>query len=136
MNWQKFFITFIVLYIVTSVLGFLIHGLWLSSQYEQLSGVWRGDMDKFMWVQYVTGAFYCFFFVFIFARGQENKGIMEGIRYGLIIWGFYTIPTVYNQFMIYPLPYNLIMEWLFSDLVVVVILGILTAVLYKPKKVK
>ena len=89
MNWQKFFITFIVLYIVTSVLGFLIHGLWLSSQYEQLSGVWRGDMDKFMWVQYVTGAFYCFFFVFIFARGQENKGIMEGIRYGLIIWGFY-----------------------------------------------
>ena len=136
MNWQKFFITFIVLYIVTSVLGFLIHGLWLSSQYEQLSGVWRGDMDKFMWVQYVTGAFYCFFFVFIFARWQENKGIMEGIRYGLIIWGFYTIPTVYNQFMIYPLPYNLIMEWLFSDLVVVVILGILTAVLYKPKKVK
>ena len=136
MNWQKFFITFIVLYIVTSVLGFLIHGLWLSSQYEQLSGVWRGDMDKFMWVQYVTGAFYCFFFVFIFARGQENKGIMEGIRYGLIMWGFYTIPTVYNQFMIYPLPYNLIMEWLFSDLVVVVILGILTAVLYKPKKVK
>ena len=136
MNWQKFFITFIVLYIVTSVLSFLIHGLWLSSQYEQLAGVWRGDMDKFMWVQYVTGAFYCFFFVFIFARGQENKGIMEGIRYGLIMWGFYTIPTVYNQFMIYPLPYNLIMEWLFSDLVVVVILGILTAVLYKPKKVK
>ena len=89
MNWQKFLITFVVIYVVGAILGFLVHMLWLAADYEALSEVWRSDMDSYMWVQWVTAAFYCFFFVFIFARGQENKGIMEGIRYGLIIWGFY-----------------------------------------------
>lgn len=136
MNWKKFLIAFVVLYIVFNLLGLLIHVVLLSADYQQLENVWRSDMNKYMWVSYVTGAFYCFFFVFIFARGQENKGIIEGVRYGLIIWAFYSIPVLYNQFMVYPLPYNLILKWLFSDLVLVVILGILTALLYKPKTTK
>ena len=136
MNWQKFLITFVVLYVVGAILGYLVHMLWLGSDYQALTNVWRTDMDSYMWVQWVTAAFYCFFFIFIFARGHENKGIIEGVRYGLIIWGFYSIPVIYNQFMVYPLPYNLILKWLFSDLVIVVIMGILTALLYKPKEAK
>lgn len=132
MNWKKFFITFVVLYVVGSILNFLIHIVWLGSTYEQLAYVWRTDMDKYMWVQWVTALFYCFFFVFIFARGQQNKGVLEGVRYGLIIWGFYSIPSIYGQFMVYPLPYYLVIRWLFADLVVLIILGVLTTVLYKP----
>jgi hypothetical protein len=131
MNWKKFFITFVVVYISGFILSFIIHGLILGSTYEQLSHIWRPDMDRLMWVQYITAIFLSFFFIYIFAKGQEGRGVMEGVRYGLVIWAFYSIPSVYGQYMVYPLPYSLVWKWLLADLVIFVILGIIVALLYK-----
>ena len=89
-------------------------------------------MDRLMWLQWITLLFYSFFFVYIYAKGYEGKGVLEGVRYGLIIWGFLSIPSIYGQYMAYPLPYFLTLQWLFLDLIMLVILGILVAVLYKP----
>ena len=132
MNWKKFLIAFVVIYIAGLVISIIIHGLILASTYEQLSHIWRPDMDRLMWVQWVTALFLSFFFVYIFAKGYEGKGIMEGVRYGLVIWAFLSIPSYYGQYVMYPLPYSLVWKWLISDLVMLVILGIIVAVLYKP----
>ena len=132
MNWSKFFITFVVLYVVGGILNFLIHGVILADTYAAIDGVWRMDMDRLMWLQWVLPVFSIFFFIYIFARGYEGKGVMEGVRYGLIIWGFISIPMSFSQYMVYPIPYSLVWEWIISDLVVLVIMGILTAVIYKP----
>ena len=102
MNWKKFFIAFIVIFVVGLILGFVVHVVLLGPTYEELSNIWRTDMDRLMWIQWVTALFYSFFFVYIFARGYEGRGIMEGIRFGLIIWGFFTIPSIYNQYMVSP----------------------------------
>jgi len=134
MNWQRLFIAFVAVYVVAAVLNVLIHGLLLMSSYEAVSSLWRPDMDRLMWIQWVTGIFFSFFFVYIFVRGYEGKGILEGIRFGLIIWGFASIPMIYGQYMVYPLPYSLILKWLFSDLLVLIILGITVALIYKPQQ--
>ncbi len=89
-----------------------------------------------MWLQWVTPLFYFFFFVYIFAKGYEGRGIMEGLRYGLILWGFISIPTIYNQYMVYPLPYSLVLQWLIYDLVILVIIGIVVSLIYKPGEKK
>lgn len=136
MNWKKFFIALITIYVVGGVLNFLVHGVLLMSAYQELASIWRTDMDSYMWIQWVTALFLCFFFVYIFVRGYEGRGIMEGVRFGLVIWAFMTIPSVYSQFMVYPLPYSLILKWLFSDLVIWVVMGVLTALIYKPAEQK
>ncbi len=136
MNWKNFFIAFIVIYIVGGLLNFLIHGVLLMETYESLSEIWRPDMDRLMWLQWITPLFSTFFFIYIFAKGREGKGILEGLRYGLIIWAFMSIPMIYGQYMVYPLPYSLVLQWLFSDLFVLVILGILVSLLYKPTEKK
>ena len=61
---------------------------------------------------------------------------MEGVRYGLIIWAFFSIPSIYGQYMVYPLPYSLALKWVFSDLFVFLVLGILVSLLYKPAETK
>jgi hypothetical protein len=104
--------------------------------YEALSSIWRPDMDRLMWLQFVTPIFLSFFFVYIFAKGYEGKGVMEGLRYGLIIWGFLSIPSIYGQYMVYPIPYSLVLKWLVSDLVILVILGITVSLAYKPLEKK
>jgi len=132
MNWKNFFVTFIVIYILGGLLNFLIHGVLLTETYQLLSEVWRPDMNRLMWLQWVTPLFLTFFFIYVYAKGREGKGVMEGLRYGLIIWAFFSIPTIYGQYMVYPLPYSLVLKWLISDLVVFVIMGIAVSLLYKP----
>lgn len=132
MNWKKLLIAFIVIYVAGGIFNFIVHGILLSGTYQELAHLWRPDMDKYMWIQWITPIFLSFFFVYIFAKGYEGKGILEGVRFGLVIWGFLSIPSIYGQFMVYPLPYSLILAWVFSDLIILVILGILVAVIYKP----
>jgi hypothetical protein len=138
MNWKNFFIAFIVIYIVGGLLNYLIHGVLLMETYTSITDVWRpqAEMDKYMWIQWVTPLFLTFFFIYIFAKGYEGKGIIEGLRYGLIIWAFMSIPTIYGQFMVYPIPYSLVLKWVVSDLVVFLILGLLVSILYKPAGIK
>jgi len=136
MNWKNIFITFVVVYILGGILNFIIHGVLLMATYEALSSLWRPDMDRLMWLQFVTPIFLSFFFVYIFAKGYEGKGVMEGVRYGLIIWAFLSIPSIYGQYMVYPLPYSLVLKWMASDLVILVILGITVSLLYKPGEKK
>lgn len=134
MNWQRLLIAFVAVYVLAAVLNFIIHGLFLMSTYEGLSSIWRPDMDRLMWIQWVTGIFFSFFFVYIFVRGYEAKGVLESVRFGLIIWGFASIPMIYGQYMVYPLPYSLVLKWLFTDLLVLIILGITVALIYKPQQ--
>jgi hypothetical protein len=134
MNWKKLFIAFIVIFIVGQVLMLIIHGLILDPIYERLAELFRPEEDMMskMWIGYVTSLIFSFFFVYIFARGYEGKGIMEGVRFGLIIGCFWTIPSVYGQYMVYELPYYLVLQWLLYDFATLVILGILAALIYKP----
>jgi hypothetical protein len=136
MNWKNFFIAFVVIYILGGILNYLIHNVLLMETYQELSHLWRSDMDRLMWLQMVTPIFLTFFFIYIFAKGREGKGVMEGLRYGLIIWAFLSIPSIYGQYMIYPLPYSLVLQWLIYDLIVLVILGITVSLIYKPAEKK
>jgi hypothetical protein len=136
MNWKNFSFTFVVVYILGGILNFVIHGVLLSETYQALSAVWRPEMDSLMWVQAVTALFLSFFFIYIFAKGREGKGWVEGLRYGLVIWAFLSIPSIYGQYMIYPIPYSLVLQWLLADLIVMVILGITVSLLYKPGEKK
>jgi len=134
-NTKRFLISVAATYIVYNILGYLIHVVWLADTYGSLAAVWRpeAEMMSKMWVMYVTSAFFCYFFCYIFVRGYENRGLGEGLRFGVVITLFYTLPVVYDSYVIYPIPYSLVLQWLFSGLVVSVILGIVVAMVYKPR---
>jgi hypothetical protein len=134
-NTKRLLMSFVATYIVYNILGYLIHQVWLADTYQSLAAVWRPEAEMMakMWVFYVTSAFFCFFFCYIFARGYENRGIGEGFRFGVIITLFYTVPVAYDSYVIYPIPYSLVLQWLFSGLVISIILGIVAAMVYKPR---
>lgn len=52
-----------------------------------------------------------FFFVFIFTKGYQNKGIMEGVRYGVYIALFINFMVAVAQNVLYPIPYTLALQW-------------------------
>lgn len=131
---KSFALAFVACFVVSQVLGFLIHGLWLNPTYESLSSVWRpkAEMESMMWMMMLTAAVLVFAFCYIFTKGYEGKGVMEGVRYGLWVALLCAIPQSFDSFVIYPVPLSLAVKWALSGVVYFVILGAVLAAIYKP----
>ena len=132
MDKKKFAISFVAVYVVYQFLNYLIHGVWLSATYAMLADTWRPDIDSKLWILFITSAVWCLFFCYIYVRGCEGKGIVEGVRYGVIMGLFFGIPHFYDQYALYPVPYMLALKWFLSWMVVTIICGIVVALIYKP----
>jgi hypothetical protein len=85
-------------------------------------------------VEIVMTVVFSFFFTYIFVKGHEGKGILEGVRYGIVIGFFWVFVNSYNAFVIVPIPYGLVWYWIISGFIQTIIAGILVALIYKPKK--
>jgi len=138
MNWKRLWLTALVVFIVAWITNILIHGPILGGFYGRPDVVaafrTEAQMNQYMWVMIITGAIFSFFFAYIFAKGYEGKGMAEGIRYGIIIGLFYCYVTSFDQFVIYPIPYGLAWLWVITGLIQSIILGIVAALIYKPRQ--
>jgi heme/copper-type cytochrome/quinol oxidase subunit 2 len=132
MNWKRVILAGIVIYIVFQGLGFIMDNVWLKNDYDQLKNVWRQNMMSRIWLLYVVGLLVAFLFTYIFVKGREGKGIQEGVRFGIIIWLFTIVPFNIEIWVIFPIPYMLVLKWLIFGLLTSLIGGILAAVIYKP----
>ena len=137
MNPKKFWIVFIVIFVVYEITNYVVHGLILGPTYmsEEVAPVFRPQavLNSTMWVRLFTELVWSFFFTFIFVKGYESKGIMEGVKYGIYMGLFYSFVFAYQSYWMYPLPYSLALQWFIFGLIQCVILGILAAMIYKPK---
>ncbi len=137
MNWKKFWLAALLVYLGYAATTFFIHSVLLGAYYMRpdIAKAWRpeAEMNAHSWVRFLTMAVFAFFFTFIFAKGHERKGIMEGIRFGLYIGLFTFFVSSFEQFIIYPIPYALVWYWILAGLVQSVLMGIIAALVYKPK---
>jgi len=132
MNVKRFIIASIAVYLVFQVLDFIIHGVILADTYKELANVWRPDMMSLMWIFYIAGLLFAFLFVYIFIKGYEGKGILEGVRYGIIIGLLMNVIGMFGQYVMYPLPFTLIILWFISGMIESILGGIAAAAIYKP----
>jgi hypothetical protein len=133
MNVKRYLAASIAVYAAYLALGFLIHGVILKPTYDSLKSVWRPDMQSKLWIEWVNGFFTSFLFTYIFTKGYEGKGIMEGLRFGLIVGLFISIPMAYGTYMIIAVPYWLALQWFLYGTAQSIVGGAIVAAVYKPE---
>ena len=135
---KRFWMAFAACYVVGQGLGFVINIVLLADIYKSLAHVWRpeAEMNAKMWIFFVTSFVSIFLFCYIFTRGYENKGVMEGVRYGALIGVLLSFPMAYDSFVVYPITYNLVLGWFFTGLAYWIILGAVLALIYRRDEVK
>ena len=137
MNTKKLVTAFVVVFILLEVTNYLVNMVILSSTYAnpEISKIFRpmAEMDAKMWMMRIADLVYSFFFVFIFVKGYENKGIMEGVRYGIYIGIFIQFMAAVAQHVVYPVPASLAVQWFIYGLIESVIFSVAAAMIYKPK---
>jgi len=134
---KKFWISFVATYVVYEILEFLIHGVFLKSTYmtEEVMKIMRSEADMKMWIIYVAGLFFVFFFCLIFVKGMEGKGLMEGVRFGFYVGMMVSVPMAYVTYATQPIPYTMALQWFIYGLIVCVVIGAVMAQLYQTKAV-
>ncbi len=131
---KTFWIGLIVVFIVMQALGYVIHEVLMGDTYEKLASIFRpeAEMMDMMWMMMVSGAVMMFMFCYIFTRGYEGKGIMEGVRFGFLIGLLMAGPMAIDPHVIYPVPAEVATIWLISSVMSLIIAGAVFASIYKP----
>ena len=132
MNWKRFLWAGLVILVVRKGLAYFIETVILRRDYESLSDLLRPDVLSTVWLMFIVGLLVAFAFTYIFVKGREGKGILEGVRFGIVIWLFVTVPTGLGAWMMFPIPITMIGKWALMGLLLNLISGILVAAIYKP----
>ncbi len=126
---KKLWIGFVAVFVTTQIIEGLVDFYLLDPIYSSYSHIWRPIAEMKLWMLPVTGMFFSFFFVFIFSKGYERKGVAEGIRFGLFVALMVALPRAYGDYALMQIPYSLaVQRVLFGSLEYVIAGAVLSGV--------
>jgi hypothetical protein len=133
---KKFFISWVVIFVVSMVGGFVVHGVLLGADYAALPNLFRPDAEAQNYFPFMLAAHIIMSgaFVWIYARGNENKPWLEqGIRYGVAIMFLTVVPIYMIYYAVQPMPGMHVVKQIIFDGALTLILGVVVAFLNKPQ---
>lgn len=133
MNTKRLVLTIIVVFIVANFTGFFIHAIWLRQDYMPVAQLYRPEgQEKMIWIilAYLSFAIGS---VWVYAKGVENKPWLgQGLRFGIAMWLVLTIPSFFIAYAVQPVPAILMAKQVITEGVDKILLGLITAALYRP----
>jgi hypothetical protein len=133
MNVNRYLIASLAVFVAAMGLDYVINGVILKDAYDATKSVWRPDMASKTWIFFLIDLIYAFPFTYIFVRGYEGKGIIEGARFGAIVGVLISVPMAYGLYALLPVPYSLAQQWFLYGFIETVLLGLVAAAVYRPK---
>jgi hypothetical protein len=133
MNIKKLIPTIIVVFIAANVFGFVIHAILLKPDYLPLASHYRAMGEEKM--LFISLAYLSFAIgsVWVYAKGVENKSWLgQGIRFGIAMWLILAIPSFFIAYAVQPVPGMLVVKQVLFEGVDKILLGLITAALYRP----
>lgn len=131
MNIKRYLAAGFAVFITFQVLDYFIHSIILAPVYASLANVWRPDMMSLMWMMPLTSFLFSYLMAWIFVKGYEDRGIMEGVRFGILMCLFANGIGGLSQYSMYPLPFSLIVKWFLFGLPEFILAGIVLSLVYK-----
>lgn len=133
MNVKKLVLTIIVVFVVANIAGFLIHALLLAPDYMAVKEHYRPEgQEKMLWICLAYLAF-AIGSVVVYAKGVEAKPWLgQGIRFGLLMWLVLAVPSFFIAYAVQPVPTMLMVKQVLFEGLDKIVLGVITAALYRP----
>jgi len=136
---KKFLIAWAVLFVAWFLGSFVVHGVLLRADYMQLTGLFRADMDqqKYFPVMILAHLLLSGAFVWIYARGvQSRPWVGQGLRFGIAVALLTSVPTYLIYFAVQPMPSGVVIKQIVFDGILLLILGLIVAWLYRGSTVQ
>ena len=121
----------IVVFVLWSVLDFILHGLILKSTYESTASLWRPIPEMKMGLMYATVFIAALAFSAIYVYLVINKSRMVGLIYGLLYGISMGVSMGYGSYSVMPIPYSMALTWFLGTIAEGVLGGLLLGVIIK-----
>ena len=133
MNMKRLVLTIIVIFVVANFTGFFIHAIWMKADYMQVANLYRPEGQEKMVFIFLAYLSFAIGSVLVYARGVENKPWLgQGVRFGILIWLVMAVPSFFIAYAVQPIPAILMAKQVVYEGVDKILLGIITAALYRP----
>ncbi len=131
---KRFAVSGLLVFVTSVLYNGLVHGVLLKDSYDSIRHLLREDMNQKMWLSLMATLAISYLFVFNFTKWSRGKGIREGIVYGIFFACLIGLFVDVNQYVMYPLPYGMVVKWFISGLMEFVLAGIIISLIYREKQ--
>lgn len=143
MNRKQFALTVVMVFVISQVFAIVIHGFILGPDYRPFVGTLLRPMQQSAstaspWlVLFLPLAHLAMAVAFValfdrWVRPVPGEEIPQGLRFGVLAWLFGPVPMYLLWFAEQPWPFSLTIKQLGFDLFTMLVLGTLTAMVYRP----
>jgi hypothetical protein len=132
---KRFFIAWGVIFVAWMAGSFVVHGALLHDDYTKLSGLFRSEAEARPYFPLMVLAHIVLAgaFVWIYSRGVEAAPwLPQGIRFGVAVALLTVIPTYMIYYVVQPMPGLVVVKQIVFDGILMLILGVITAFIYRP----
>ncbi|MBM2813565.1 MAG: hypothetical protein HW421_327 [Ignavibacteria bacterium] len=133
---KKLLLPIIIVFVCIQVLDGLFHGVILSGLYQQSAAIWRpkADMDRMMWIIYLSTFLQTIGFVYIYYKLINEKSPFRGLWFGLTFGFTVGVGMGYSTYAMLPMPYALAFSWFIGCIIIYGIAGLVLGLIMKEKK--
>jgi hypothetical protein len=130
---KKIIFSVIVVFVVWSILDFVIHQLILGTSYQATASLWRPMTEMKMGLMYGVVFLVSIAFVCLYALFVENRGVKTGFFFGLIYGLGAGLSMGYGTYSVMPIPYYMALTWFLGTVVEYVAAGLLVGWICRKK---
>ena len=131
---RRFFIAWVVTFVLWMLGGFLLHVVWLSGAYANLGPVFRPleSQGPFFPFVVIAHALMAGAFVWIYRQGVTARPFIgQGLRYGAAIALLTAVPIYLIAYAVQPIPRGLVARQIVGDSILTLVLGLVVAWLHR-----
>jgi|TARA_B100002003_G_scaffold229723_1_gene239288 tetrahydromethanopterin S-methyltransferase subunit G len=127
---KRYCFSFVAVFAFIFLSDYLCHEFLLAEMYEKTRELWRAKDEHIMIFIWLEELGFAAVMAFIFTRHYEDKGVMEGLRYGLYI-GLLLAALNFGTYGYMPIPLVLTFSWMAISIVNGLVAGLILALVYR-----
>jgi hypothetical protein len=132
---KQFLIAWVVIFVAWFLGSYVVHGVLLHDDYARLQNLFRSESEgqAFFPLMILAHVILSGAFVWIYSRGVEAKPWpAQGIRFGFAIALLTVVPTYLIYYVVQPMPGATVAKQIVFDGILMLILGLVAAFVYRP----
>ena len=134
---KRFFVAWVIMFVVWMVGSFVVHGTLLHDDYAKLPNLFRPETDaqQYFPLMILAHVIMAGAFVWIYVRGAEPKPWLgQGLRFGAAIALLTVVPTYMIYYVVQPMPGVSVIKQIVFDGILLLILGAVVAFIHRDQK--
>ena len=131
---KKFLLAWIAIFLAWMIGSFVVHGVLLHDDYMQLPNLFRTEADaqQYFPLMILAHVILAGAFSWIYAQGIHDKPwLPQGFRFGVAVALLTIVPTYMIYYVVQPMPGLVVLKQMIFDGILIVILGLIVAAIYR-----